>query len=352
MDEYQTPFSIRWKQFKRVIGLFLLLILLLGMLLLAFVAWRIDQIPRVQVDRNALEQVSVSGSFTNIAIFGLDTRPGDELGSRTDTIMIASINNWTGAMRLVSVYRDTVMLQQGGFYDKASHAYAFGDVYGGGRGGQEAVAMLNRNLDLDIEYFVAVDFDAVAGIIDVIGGVEVELTEEEIHWTNIIAHDTADNIGRIITPAIYGGPGLHNLDGIYAVSFMRIRHTEGDDFRRAERQRDVFSQIIQGVTSASPMQLFRIQEEILPYILTNMSTEQILWRGVNLIRMNLEEMAGYPFEVTAGFLPGSTAAYVIPVNTAENVRRLHQLLFDNYGFIPSSRVHGISEDISNMTGVW
>ena len=352
MDEYQTPFSIRRKQFGRVFFLLILLVFLLAMLALAFLAWRIDQIPRVQVDTNALEQVRVDGSFTNIAIFGLDTRPGDALGSRTDTIMIASINNWTGAMRLVSVYRDTVMLQQDGTYDKAAHAYAFGELYGSGVGGQEAVAMLNRNLDLDIKYFVAVDFDSVAAIIDVIGGVQVELTDEEIHWTNIIAHDTADNIGRVITPAIEGGAGIHTLDGIYAVSFTRIRHTEGDDFRRAERQRDVFNQIIGGVTSATPMQLWRIQEEVLPNTLTNMSTEQILWRGVNLIRMNLEEMTGYPFEVTGGSLPGSSAAYVIPVNTTENVRRLHQVLFGNDNFIPSSRVQGISEDISNITGVW
>ena len=352
MNEYETPGGVRRKQFGRVLLLLILLIFLLAMLVLTFLAWRIDQIPRVEVDTNALEQVRVDGSFTNIAIFGLDTRPGDELGSRTDTIMIASINNWTGNMRLVSVYRDTVMLQQEGFYDKAAHAYAFGYVHGGGRGGQEAIAMLNRNLDLDIEYFVAVDFYSVAAIIDVIGGVQVELTDEEIHWTNIIAHDTAENIGRVITPAIEGGAGVHTLDGIYAVSFTRIRHTEGDDFMRAQRQRDVFNQIIGGVTSATPMQLWRIQEEVLPNTITNMSTEQILWRGVNLIRMNLEEMTGYPFEVVPGSLPGSDAAYVIPVNTTENVRRLHQVLFGNDNFIPSARVQGISEDISNMTGIW
>jgi LCP family protein required for cell wall assembly len=212
--------------------------------------------------------------------------------------------------------------------------------------------MLNRNLDLDIEYFVAVNFDSVAAVIDVIGGVELELTDEEIYWTNIIAHDTALNIGRVITPAIEGGAGVHTLDGIYAVSFTRMRQTEGGDFRRGERQREVFEQIIQGVSSATPMQLSRIQEEILPNTITNMSTGQILWRGVNLIRMSLGDMSGYPFEATTGSIPGSDASYVIPINTSENVRRLHQVLFGNDNFIPSTRVQAISEDISNMTGVW
>jgi LCP family protein required for cell wall assembly len=345
MDEYETRSSMRRKQSKRVFFLFLLLVILALMFLVTFVVWRIEQIPREQIDVNALEQVPVAGNFTNIAVFGLDTRPGDELGSRTDTIMIASINNRTGEMRLASVYRDTVMLQQGGFYDKAGHAYAFG-------GAQEAVAMLNRNLDLDIEYFVTVNFASVATIIDIIGGVQVELTDEEIHWTNIIAHDTADNIDRVITPAVEGGAGVHTLDGIYAVSFTRIRFTEGGDFRRAERQRDVFNQIFAGVRRATPGQLLRIQDEVIPDTLTNMSTEQILLQGFNLIRMNLGEMTGYPFEATTGSLPGSGASYVIPINTAENVRRFHQVLFDNDNFVPSARIQSISDDISNMTGLW
>jgi LCP family protein required for cell wall assembly len=352
MNEYQTTSSIKRKRAKSVFTLFILLILLLAMLLLAFVAWRIDQIPRVQIDVATLERVPVSGPTTNIAILGLDTRPGDVLGTRADTIMIASFNNLTGALQMISVYRDTVMLQQGGSYDKAAHAYALGNAQGEGQGAAQTVAMLNRNLDLNIEYFVAVDFGAVASVIDVIGGVELMLTDEEIYWTNIIAHDTALNIDRVITPAIEGGAGVHTLDGIYAVSFTRMRQTEGGDFRRGERQREVFDQIIQGVSNATPMQLLRIQEEILPNTVTNMSTGQILWRGVNLIRMNLGGMSGYPFEVTTGSIPGSDASYVIPINTSENVRRLHQVLFGNDNFIPSTRVQTISEEISNMTGVW
>ena len=345
MDEYETTSSMRRKQFKRVFSLLLLLILLAAMFVVVFLMWRIEQIPREPIDINALEQVSVVGNFTNIAVFGLDTRPGDELGSRTDTIMIVSINNRSGQMGLVSVYRDTVMLMSGGFYDKANHAWAFG-------GPQEAVAMLNRNLDLDIDYYLAVNFASVATIIDIIGGVQVELTDEEIHWTNIIAHDTATNIDRVITPAIEGGAGVHTLDGIYAVSFTRIRHTEGDDFRRAERQRDVFNQIFNGVRRATPMQLLRIQDEVIPDILTNMSTEQVLLQGLNLIRMSLGEMTGYPFDVITGSLPGSSASYVIPINTVENVRQLHQVLFGNHHFVPSGRLQGISDEISNMTGVW
>jgi LCP family protein required for cell wall assembly len=345
MGKYQTKSSIKRKQFKRVFSLLILLIFLIIMFVVAFVVWRIEQIPREQIDVNTLEQVSVAGNFTNIAVFGLDTRPGDEDSSRTDTIMIVSINNRSGEMRLLSVYRDTVMLQQGGFYDKACHAYAFG-------GAREAVAMLNRNLDLDIEYFVAVNFASLATIIDIIGGVQVEMTDEEIYWTNIIAHDTAINIDRVVTPAVEGGSGLQTLDGIYAVSFTRIRHTQGDDFRRAERQREVFNQILAGVSRATPMQLLRIQDEVIPETLTNMSTEQILWQGINMIRVNLTEMTGYPFEVTTGSIPGSSASYVIPINTSENVRMLHQVLFDNNGFIPSARVQAISDEISNMTGTW
>ena len=334
------------KQVKRVLALLFLFILLLAMLLLAFLAWKIEQIPREHIDRNALEQVSVPGHFTNIAIFGLDTRPGDELGTRTDTIMIASINNRSGEMRLVSVFRDTLMLQLDGSYDKASHAYAFG-------GPGEAVAMLNRNLDLDIEFYVAVNFASMAAIVDILGGVEIELDREEIFWTNGLSYFTAEDIGGQVPPKIdENQPGVHTLNGIQAVTFSRIRFTEGDDFRRTERQREVFHQIFHGMTRATPMQLLRMQQEVFPEMLTNMPTGQILLQGLNLIRMNLGEMTGYPFDVITGSIPGSSASYVIPVNTTENVRQLHLVLFDNRNFIPSLRLQEISSGISNLTGVW
>ena len=343
-DYYEEPPRRRRRKKKRTGALLLLVLLLLLMIPIALLVWRLEQIPREEIDRNALERVPVSGNFTNIAVFGLDAPPGEEMGARSDTIMVASINNRSGEMRLLSVYRDTLMLMGGGFYDKANHAYAFG-------GPQEAVAMLNRNLDLDIEYFVTVNFNSLASIINILGGVEVELSSEELRLINHHNTQTAAYAGLEIPPALNeGSPGVHNLCGVQAVSFSRIRMTEGGDFRRAERQREVFEQVLSGVSRATPMQMLRIQDEVLPYTKTNMSSGEILLQGFNLFRMNLGEMSGYPFNVTTGMIGG--VSYVIPVNTSENVRELHRVLFDNQNFTPSDRVQEISAGISNKTGVW
>ena len=127
---------------------------------------------------------------TNVALFRLDSRDGELSGGvRSDSIMIVSINNKTGDVKIISVYRDTLLKQQDGSYEKANAAYSFG-------GPQEAVAMLNWNLDLDITKYASVNFNSLADIIDILGGVEVELTSEEIFWLNGYAAETSQVVGR------------------------------------------------------------------------------------------------------------------------------------------------------------
>ena len=326
--------------------------LLLFQLVLLFVAvvftilvYIIDSIPRYNIDRNALEAIQLNNNYTNIAFFGLDTRIDDDGPSRSDTIMIASINNSTGEIRIVSVFRDTLMQQQDGTLDKAAHAYAFG-------GPAEAVAMLNRNLDLDIEKYITVIFASLAAIIDAIGGIEVEASFEELYQINLHSPDTANNIGRPVPPPISEEQqGRVTLNGIQAVAFTRIRFTEGGDFRRAERQREVLEEIMRKITTANPVQLIRVMNEVAPDVVTNMTTWEILGQGFNIIRRNMGEMEGYPFDLTTGYVSWSNANYVIPINASNNVRELHRFLFDDYSYQPTERMNGISDNISWSTGL-
>lgn len=308
--------------------------------IMTFIIYKIDSIPRYNFDRNAVERVSLAGDYTNIAFFGLDTRPGDNEPSRTDTIMIASINNRTGEIRIISVFRDTVMLQLGGALDKASHAYAFG-------GPQEAVAMLNRNLDMDIEKYIAVNFISLAAIIDALGGVEVEVSSEELYYINRFADDTAVISGLLVPTWLpEDQPGMVRLEGAQAVAFTRIRSTEGGDFRRAQRQREVLEEVMRKVTRANPMQLLRLVNTVPPELLTNMTTWEILGQSFNLLRRNMGAMEGYPLDLTTGRMAGSDADYVIPMDKNSNVRQLHGFLFDDFNYQPTERINQIGDSIN------
>ncbi|MCL2865151.1 MAG: LCP family protein [Lachnospiraceae bacterium] len=338
--------NLKKRRLRKVL-LFFQFILLGLVILTAFLIFQIDLIPREYIDKNALEQVELSGNFTNIALFGLDTRADEpEEGARSDTIMIASLNNRTGEMRIVSVFRDTLMLQQNGTYDKANAAYAWG-------GPQQAIAMLNRNLDLDIETYITVNFNSLSAIIDVLGGVDIEMTQEEIYWMNLYSADTAAHVGVPMPEWIdENQPGIHRLDGVQAVSFSRIRFTEGDDFRRTERQREVLDQVVHRMTRANPVQLLRVRDEVIPQMSTNLTTEEVLLQVLNLVRLNMGEMRGFPFDVTTmDAIPGFYGSFVVPVDMSNNVRQLHGFLFGDETYQVTDRAQQISNDISFMTGI-
>ena len=166
--------------------------------------------------------------YLNVALFGLDTRENDEeMGSRSDTIIIASLNRETKEVKMSSVYRDTYLQMDDRSYNKANAAYSFGEE-------EEAVAMLNRNLDMDIDHYITVDFSALVDVIDALDGIDVEVTEEEIPYLNNYSVEIIKNTG-VDTWAVTE-PGYQHLTGVQATAYARIRYTEGDDFRRTERQ--------------------------------------------------------------------------------------------------------------------
>ena len=172
--------------------------------------------------------------YQNIALFGVDSREQDLLGgdNRSDTIMICSINKKTGKIKLVSVYRDTLLDIGGGEFRKCNAAYAYG-------GPQQAIAMLNSNLDLNITDFVTVGFEGLADTIDALGGIDLEITDEEMEYMNSYMEDMYDELG--IDYEEVTDSGMQHLSGIQATAYCRIRYTEGDDFKRAQRQRTVLS---------------------------------------------------------------------------------------------------------------
>ncbi len=199
---------------------------------------------QAQIDDKENDNWKMDG-YTNVALFGVDSRDTNlGKGARTDTIMVASLNNSTGEVKLCSIFRDTYLNIGNDTYNKANAAYHIG-------GPEQAIQMLNTNLDMDIDEYVTVGFKALVDTIDDLGGIQVDITEEEIHFLNDYQIGTAEAIGikqGDIVNVTAAGP--QTLNGLQATSYCRIRYTKGDDFKRAERQRTVLTQVAEKAMAA------------------------------------------------------------------------------------------------------
>lgn len=330
---------------KIAIGLCILLLLVV-FAAIAVVYAKMSKLDFVSLDPDKLSinedyEYDETG-YLNVALFGLDTRVNDEeMGSRSDTIIIASLNRETKVVTMSSIYRDTLLQMEDGNYNKANAAYAFGEE-------AEAVAMLNRNLDMDIDHYVTVDFSALVDVIDALDGIDVEVTEEEIPYLNNYSVEIIENTG-VDTWAVTE-PGYQHLTGVQATAYARIRYTEGDDFKRTERQRLVLTKIAEKAQVASLAELNMIIDRVLPKVRTNFTLPEILAYAKDVKKYQIGESKGFPFELDT-MEYGDAGDSVVAANLEENVKELHNFLFGENGYTPSSKVCDISDELMFLTGV-
>ncbi len=291
------------------------------------------------IDEGTVEAMS---GYTNIALFGLDTRKAGQLGkgNRSDTMIIASINNDTKEVKLVSVYRDTYLDLTNGKYNKANGAYS-------GGGPNQAVAMLQKNLDLDLDGYVSVDFAALTETVDLLGGVMIDVDEEELKHLNNYTEETSEVTG--VKTNKLTAPGYQLLDGVQATSYCRIRYTAGDDFKRTERQREVIMELVNKAKTIDISKINEIIDEVFPMVATDYTNKELLEMAPRMITYDIVDTVGFPFDKETGSVSGKGSC-VIPVNLADNVRQLHEYLFGNYSYTPSSEVQEISSKITADTG--
>ena len=233
----------------------------------AYVNSKWDRMGREEIKTDELiinaevkEKLDLGDGYTNIALFGVDSREGNlGAGSRSDCIIVASLNNQTKEIRMVSIYRDTLLNLSDGTYQKCNAAYSYG-------GPQMAINMLNMNLDLDIEDYVTVDFSAIADGIDMLGGIDIEITEEELKELNYHLVGTAMAIGRE-SPFVQHA-GMVHLNGMQATTYARIRSTAGGDFTRTERQRLVIEKVVEKVKKTDLQTLDAMINELFSHVST------------------------------------------------------------------------------------
>lgn len=313
----------------KVLGIFVIIILILVGLALgigyAFISDKLSSVKYVDIDEANIELNSgveqELKDYRNIAIFGLDSRDNSFSNSRSDCIIIVSINKKTNDVKLTSVYRDTYVDIEGYGLDKITHAYAYG-------GPELAINTLNKNLDLNITEFVTVNFDTVETIVDSIGGITLTITDSE-----------ASQIG-------FSSGGTYTLDGKEALAYSRIRKIDSD-YQRTERMRTVLEAVFNKVKKQELAEISNFVDMVLPHISTNMSTNSIISLVPSAVFYKITDSTGWPYDVS-GY--SSDAWYGVPVTLESNVKEFHQNIFGISDYTPSETVEEISDSIIAETG--
>ena len=280
--------------------------------------------------------------YTNIAIFGLDNRGnGNYDQGNSDVIMIASINNDTKEVKLVSVYRDTYLNVGKGKYSKANSAYSKG-------GAKQAVQMLNTNLDLNIKEYMCVDWAAVVEAIDALDGVEIEITEQERKMINDLTIEIDYYVGS--NTSKIKEAGVQNLTGAQATAYARIRKTAGNDFKRSSRQRIVLEAMLNKAKQSDVGTLLNICNAVFDDVSTSLTLNEIIGLARHVKEYSIGATTGFPFEMTTKQLSGSGDT-VVPIGLEDDVAMLHEYMFGVTDYEASKTVQAISDAIINKTGV-
>lgn len=278
--------------------------------------------------------------YTTIALFGGDSREGQlEDNTHADTMMLVSIHNKTKEVRIVSVYRDLLTLQKDNVVKKANSAYFEG-------GSLNAINMLNQNFDLDIEDYITIDFNALVDIVDMLGGIEVNLTDVEADVFNEYVNGVAAEVGK---KGQFIEPGLQTLDGVGALTYARIRKNVGGDYARTERQRHVIQELAKKAKETDLATINDIIDEVFSQISTSFTLKEMISLAAGVLQYEIKDTSGFPFEYTDGSVQG-IGSVVIPLGMVENVEELHAFLYPKSDYKASETVKEIAQEIETLTG--
>lgn len=326
--------NIEKKQKKglKAFGITVLVLLIILAILVGgtyvFINSKLAKMQKVDLNENDLNVSAQTeeklADYRNIAIFGVDSRDDSyDKGNRSDCIIIASINNKTKVVKLISVYRDTYVQIEGHGLDKITHAYSYGEA-------PLAIKTLNSNLDLNIKEFATVNFDVVKETVDYIGGISMPITSEEVSQI----------------PGITKA-GTYTLNGEQALAYSRIRHATGGDYKRTERMRNVLTATVNKVKSLNISKLNGFVDTILPKVYTNVTSSEIFSMMPSIANYKITDSIGWPYK-TKGITMDRW--YGIPITLESNVTQLHKEAFGETDYVPSDTIKGISNKIIEKTG--
>lgn len=282
-----------------------------------------------------------TGNWT-IAVFGVDSRDGSTKKALADVQMICNIDLSTGEIKLVSVYRDTYLkINSEGTYHKINEAYFKG-------GQKQAVDALEENLDIKIDDYATFNWKAVAEAINILGGIDLEITQAEFDYINGFITETVNSTG--IASVHLTRPGMNHLDGVQAVAYCRLRLMD-TDFQRTERQRKVVMLALDKAKQADVSTLTSLAGYLIQQISTSVGVDDVLPLVKDIEKFHIADTAGFPFSRKS--MRVGKMDCVIPTTLESNVVLLHQFLYgEDVSYNPSSAVKKISAHISDETGLY
>ena len=332
---------------KVVLIILLVLVILLGVasgIGVWYVGDKFGKVNYVDIDEKDIEvnngiDEKLNG-YRTIAIFGVDSRDNELVkGTRSDCIILATIDEKTKEVKLTSVYRDTYLEITGRSLDKVTHAYAYG-------GAALSMSTLNTNLDLNIKEFVTVNFESVVDIVNAVGGVNIDITSSELKYIN----GYIDEINRVTNnnASHITKTGSQTLNGVQALAYGRIRYTAGGDYKRTERMRDVMMAVVNKAKKMSVTKLNSLADTLLPKVYTNMSAGEIIGLIPQLASYKITDSTGWPYNTKGATING--VWYGPPITLESNVKELHEKVYGQTNYEPSEKVKEICKKIVNKTG--
>lgn len=304
-----------------------------------------------------------SQEYTNFVLFGVDSREGEVDTSNSDSILIVSIHNTTKEVKMVSVYRDTMLgicdktgtINQ---YFKVNSAYSYG-------GPEGAINTLNLNLDLDLKDYVTVNFGGVADIITKLGGITVNLTDDELAQLNHHLKSTISSTGQYAPQVAHSGKNI-KLNGIQATTYCRIRKATfydpktgepvSDDFGRAARQRSVMEKLVEKAKKAGVSELQGMVETVLndknakgQIITTSFKFDEIVNLLPIIFDFKLSGSTGFPSTLQIGTF--DRTSYVVASGLSNNVSKLHEYLYGEKNYVPTENVNSVDYAVTSKTGI-
>ena len=260
----------------------------------------------------------------NILLIGLDGT-NDKFPKRSDTMIILTIDKLNKSLKLTSLARDTLVKIPGRGEEKLTHAYAYG---------QEDLLMqtINENFDLDIKDYAVVNFKSFIDIVDIIGGVDINVNEKEIHHLNEVIkecygvnHEDTKNIEYITSS------GNHNLNGYQALAYARIRKLD-TIYKRDERQRLILTNIAHKLSDVSISKYLQIAKSILRHIKVNIAFNKIIdlaFIAHELASYDISQLEFPISEYREEGRIGEKGTYVVKWDKNKNIELLHQFIYGN-----------------------
>lgn len=349
-----SQYSRRRRKKKNRLKMILIEILvLLALLLFAaymFISGKFNLMGKVDFDEGKVvnnnlsaEQLAAMKGYWNIACFGVDSRDMKlGAGNNSDVNLICSINKKTGEIKLVSIFRDTYLnISEKDSYNKINAAYSVG-------GPTQAVAALNKNLGLNISDYATFNWKAVADAINILGGIDVEISDPEFYYINAFITETVEKTGVYSTHLEHGG--MNHLDGVQAVAYGRLRLMD-TDYARTERQRIVISKAFEKAKSADWATINNIIETVLPQVATSVEASDIIPLAWDIKKYHLGETSGFPTARGEVKKIGKVTDPVVPQTLESNVISLHQFLFGEENYKVPDNVKAISDHIAEASGL-